>query len=405
MFLSENLTQVATGRKNSFFAEDFENNQKLMRDFYRGKSVLVIGGAGTIGAACIREILAFNPARLDIVDINENGLANLARTIRSDRSLVQETNISFNTLDFGSAAMQLLVDLIAPWDTVLNFAAVKHVRSEKNLPCILHMLNVNVCKQAFCFDLIAKAHKQLDYFVISTDKAANPANLMGASKKLLELAVFTNSEKWPSCTTSSARFANVAFSAGSLLESFVDRFRSNVPLACPDKTQRYFISPREAAQICLLGQAAKRDKTVVVPRMNADENLTELSVVAEKFLQSMGFEPIFVTTENEGFGRMKAAVERKQWPVILTPRDTAGEKEFEIFAGSNDKLEEIGYKSIQGVRFNCPSQSKMEPWLQWLDDVVNGKQQPSLESIDAEISKLIPEYVHITGKKLLDDRI
>ena len=197
MFIDERLAQIATGREASFFMPDFSRLHGEIRNHYHRKSILVIGGAGTIGAACVREILQLEPAQLDVVDINENGLARLTRAIRSDRNLARNSKISFNALDFGSPAMEALVREYGPWDAILNFAAVKHVRSEKNFPCALHMLDVNVVKQDQIFETLARSATPLDYFVISTDKAADPSNLMGASKRLLEYFVFGRSLSTP----------------------------------------------------------------------------------------------------------------------------------------------------------------------------------------------------------------
>lgn len=406
MFIDEELAGIATGRKASFFANDFDRLSDNIREHYSGKSVLVIGGAGTIGAACVREILSFKPKRLDIVDINENGLSHLTRAIRSDRRLTSAAKMSFNALDCGSWAMQVLIQELGPWDSVLNFSAVKHVRSEKNLATVLHMLDVNVIKQARVFDMLERAGSAANYFVVSTDKAADPSNLMGASKRLLEYFIFGKSLLSSSARVSSARFANVAFSAGSLLESFVERLQKRVPLGCPEFTQRYFISPREAAYICLIGQVAGMPRTMIVPRMEPDKHSVELKDVAQKFLNYMGFDPVFVTDEAEAYELLQYKADGRSYPVILTPRDTAGEKEFEKFVGADESTREIGLTSLLAVEANVPRPEVAELHLRELDSIVSGYgKSASIKDVHCFVAKCIPRFDHISSVHLLDDRI
>lgn len=406
MFIDESLARIATGREHSFFGEDFDRLSDDIRRHYAGKSVLVIGGAGTIGAACAREILAFRPARLDIVDINENGLSHLTRAIRSDRNLTSAAKMSFNALDCGSWAMECLIRELGPWDSVLNFSAVKHVRSEKNFACVLHMFDVNVIKQARVFEMLAQAGSAADYFVVSTDKAADPSNLMGASKRLLEYLVFGRSLSKPSSRVSSARFANVAFSAGSLLESFVERLQKRVPLGCPDLTQRYFISPKEAAQICLIGQVTGEPRTMIVPRMEPEKHLVELKDVAQQFLDHHELTAVFFHDEAEAYDMLERGNDPSLYPVILTPRDTAGEKEFERFVGGDETTQELKLSSLLAVKADVPNPQTAALFLDALGAIVDGRNKPaSMRDIHDFVSKCVPAFDHISSARLLDDRI
>jgi NAD(P)-dependent dehydrogenase (short-subunit alcohol dehydrogenase family) len=400
MIIDEQLAQIATGRAQSFFAVDLAAHQSAINDFYAGKRVLIIGGAGTIGSACALEILKQEPAKLDIVDINENGLAALTRYIRSN-ALGPDTVISFNALDFvGYPMTQYIVDN-GPWDSVLNFAAVKHVRSEKNVACTLHMLEVNAIKQYEFLQSLNATHDDVNYFVVSTDKAADPANLMGASKRLLEYLVFGTVAEMSGIKLSSARFANVAFSAGSLLESFRQRFEARYPLACPADTRRYFISPQEASHICLLGQVFAPTQSIVVPKMTPSEHLIQLSDVAGAFLQSVGRTPAFVPP-----GSPVPLLQAGEYPVLLSARDTAGEKEAEVFVGSGEWTFEVGLSTVHAIAPFVPNPVTAARCYEELKALTSGASGPvTREGIETVVRRYLENYAQIGGQNNLDDRV
>ena len=378
MFIDEKLASIATGRSESFFAEDFSRLSDEIRRQYAGKSVLVIGGAGTIGASCVREILEFRPERLDVVDINENGLSNLTRAIRSDPKLTSVAKMNFNALDCGSWAMKALIREFGPWDMVLNFSAVKHVRSEKNFATILHMLDVNVIKQVRTYEMLLEAGSADNYFVVSTDKPADPSNLVGARKRLLEWFVFRR---------------------------FLQRLQRGVPLGCPDATQRYFISPREAAHICLIGQVAGLARTMIVPRMEPKEHLVELKDVARRFLDYHGLVPVFVEDEAEAYHLLKTD-RSSRYPVILTPRNTAGEKQYERFVGDQEKALEIGLASLLAVEAEIPTPELTDAGIEKLDAIVSGQDKSaSISDVHDFVTTHVPTFDHIPGTNRLDDRI
>ncbi|MEJ0064051.1 MAG: polysaccharide biosynthesis protein [Caulobacteraceae bacterium] len=310
----------------------------------KGASVLVVGAAGTIGAASVRQLLPFGPRRLELVDIDENGLARLARDIRS-RGEGGGTELGFNALDFAGFPGLALADEAGPFDLVLNFAAVKHVRSEKNRFTLLHMIDVNVVRQRrFAAHLAANALAGR-HFVVSTDKAADPASFMGATKALLEAAVFAASDG--ALRASAARFANVAYSSGSLLESYQQRFAAGQALAAPKDTRRYFISARDGARICLLAQLTCPAGRVAIPKFDASSSAVELAETAAAFLAKHGRRAVFVETAQEAIER--AGRPGPDYPVLLTPRDTAGEKEIEVFRGEGERSEPLDLAALEAV--------------------------------------------------------
>jgi FlaA1/EpsC-like NDP-sugar epimerase len=401
MIIDERQASVATSRAESFFMADLHEQKHAIDALYSGKKVLIIGGAGTIGSACALEALNRNPETLDIVDINENGLAALTRYIRSN-GLGSRTSISFNALDFGGFPMAQFIANNGPWDTVLNFAAVKHVRSEKNVACVLHMLEVNAVKQYEFLQCLSSTHDQVNYFVVSTDKAANPANLMGASKRLLEYLLFGAVTGMPNIKLSSARFANVAFSAGSLLESFRQRYDAGYPLACPVDTRRYFISPKEAAHICLLGQVFAPTQTIVIPRMNPSDHLVQLADVASAFLNTVGCTAVFHPPGVPAPVKWDA----DQYPVLLSERDTIGEKEAEVFVGTGERVFDIGLSTIHAITPFVPDVVTAAQCYAELKALTTGAAgQVTRAAIETLVARNLGNYEQIIGANSLDDRV
>ena len=260
------LGSIATGRSTSRFAADVAVHNDAMCATFSGKRVLVVGGAGSIGAATVRALLPFDPAALHVMDQDENGLAELVRDLRSTGLLSGSLDLRLEPLDYGSGVARRFLAAAGPYDAVLHFAALKHVRSEKDAASILQMLDTNVLKQARLMSWLAEEGDPARYFAVSTDKAANPVNVRGASTRLMEQLLFTDAVvPARSATRTSARFANVAFSAGSLLASWGERIRKRQPVAVPRDTRRYFVTLDEAAEICLLAGSAIPDKHLAVP--------------------------------------------------------------------------------------------------------------------------------------------
>ncbi|MEJ0064583.1 MAG: polysaccharide biosynthesis protein [Caulobacteraceae bacterium] len=369
-------------------------------DQLKGASVLVVGAAGTIGAASVRQLLPFGPRRLELVDIDENGLARLARDIRS-RGLGDGTEIGFNALDFAGWPGLALAAAVGPFDLVLNFAAVKHVRSEKNRFTLLHMIDVNVVRQQrFAAHLAANAlaHR---HFVVSTDKAADPASFMGATKALLEAAVFAASDG--AVRASAARFANVAYSSGSLLESYQQRFAAGQALAAPKDTRRYFISARDGARICLLAQLTCPAGRVTIPKFDASSGAVELAETAAAFLAKHGRLAVFVETAQEAAER--AGRPGPDYPVLLTPRDTAGEKEIEVFRGGGERSEPLGLAALEAVTPRPIDPAALAAALADLAAFVSGVRPAAVADLETTIGRVLPAFRHLSGEARLDDRI
>jgi FlaA1/EpsC-like NDP-sugar epimerase len=379
-------------------AADWTARRGEIADQLGGARVLVVGAAGTIGGASVRQLLPFGLARLELVDIDENGLARLARDIRSHGD---DSAIGFNALDFAGWPGFALARAAGPFDLVLNFAAVKHVRSEKNLFTLLHMIDVNVVRQqCFAAHLASErlAHRQ---FVVSTDKAADPASFMGATKLLLEAAVFAASERGP--RASAARFANVAYSSGSLLESYIQRFAASQALAAPADTRRYFISARDAARICLLAQLSCPAGRIAIPRFDAGSGAVELAETAAAFLKSRGRRAVFVDTPEEAL--IRAGRPGPDYPVLLTPRDTAGEKEIEVFRGAGEGVEPLGLTSLEAVVPAPVDRGALETALAELASFVRGERATTPSEVESVIRGVLPGFRHIAAEARLDDRI
>jgi FlaA1/EpsC-like NDP-sugar epimerase len=397
----------AEGLGPSRFSESLAADWAAMRvavaGAVEGRKVLVVGGAGAIGAATTRQLLELAPARLELIDVDENGLARLARDIRS-RDLAGAAEIGFNALDFGAWPALAFLRAAGPFDLVLNFAAVKHVRSEKTAFTALHMIDVNVVRQRRFARWLADERLAARHFVVSTDKAADPASFMGATKRLLEAAVFAQGQRAGAPHACAARFANVAYSSGSLLESFIQRFAAGQPLAAPKDTRRYFISAREAARICLVAQLACPTRRIAVPKFDSAGEAVELADAAAAFLRRHGREPAFVESveaADEVSRRSNLA-----YPVLLTPRDTAGEKEIEVFKGEGETTEDLGLAALEALAPAPIAADALDAALANLEAMVRGERAaPTLADLEAVIGAVLPGFHHVASDARLDDRI
>lgn len=335
------------GRAESLFKPDLERFKAQLATRIDGRSVLVIGGAGTIGTSFVKAILKFRPARLFVADINENGLTELVRDLRS--SLIYNIPSVFLTypLDFGDAVFEKILRREGPFEIVANFAAHKHVRSEKDHYSIEAMLTNNLFKAKHLLDLLA-AHKPERFFCVSTDKAAKPVNVMGASKKLMEQALLSYASEIPVTT---ARFANVAFSNGSLLASFLERLMKRQPLSAPNDIERYFLSPEESGQLCLLACVLGESGDIFFPKLDASHDLRKFSDIGTALLETLGFQADICASEQEA--REKAALvqsDSKSWPVYYFASDTSGEKSCEEFFTDKETLELERFAAIGVVK-------------------------------------------------------
>ena len=286
----EKLDQAVTRRDRSYFAADIEGQTDHISAKLRGRRVLVVGGGGSIGSATTMLIAKYMPAAIHVVDISENYLAELVRDLRASSAELDRIDFRALPIDYGGPIMERYLGDAAPYDVVLNFAALKHVRSEKDIYSLLQMLDTNIVGHIRFKEWLARNGHGDGYFAVSTDKAANPVSLMGASKRLMEDVVF-DIAAGKARTVTSARFANVAFSNGSLLQGFLHRLRNRQPLAVPRETKRYFVSQREAGELCVLAAFATPTGHIAIPKMDPDSELQYLDKIAERVLDAFGLKP------------------------------------------------------------------------------------------------------------------
>jgi FlaA1/EpsC-like NDP-sugar epimerase len=401
----QQLAALATGRGKSLFQEDLDRCRAQLRAEIEGRRILVIGGAGSIGAATVRTLVQFSPAALHVLDQNENGLAELVRDFRS--TFEQLPDLRTLPMNFGSPIMQRFLQHEEPYDFVLNFAALKHVRSEKDGYSILQMLDTNVVKPVRLLEWLIQRGGVRRYFCVSTDKAANPVNLMGASKRLMEHVIFSDEVlRRRDVKVSSARFANVAFSDGSLLQGWLMRMAKGQPLAAPRETRRYFVSLEEAGQICVLAAFLASDAHLLVPRLDATKDLLLLSDLAVKVLQQFGYAPRLFDDESAARRATKAGESNEYYPLLLTPLDTSGEKPYEEFVGEGECSVEVGMKELAGVPYVAAPPGVLKTFLTWVETRIDSAAIPvRKEEVVSEIQKVLPEFHHMASTKSLDQRL
>lgn len=399
-------------REQSFFSEDLHAATAELSELIRGTRILFIGGAGSIGFQTLRTIAQFGPKALHVVDHNENGLAELVRALRSGTEPLQVDELLTMPIDYGGDAFRLwLKAQPQAYDHVLNFAALKHVRSEKDPYSILAMLDTNVLKLARLSQQLAGQAGLKRLFCVSTDKAANPSSMMGATKRLMEHAMFSPTLDWPAgLAITSARFANVAFSNGSLLQSWGNRLALRQPMACPEGCRRFFVALPESGHLCTLAGMLGENGNIMVPALEPEEHLMLLQDVAGWFLEAQGFTPHYTRDEVEAVNRVEELAAQGQWPVLLTPLNTAGEKPYEEFVGDNESVHETRFASLRRVPYKAPADPQSFPRL--LVDLARvmaseGDRPLTGADLKAAISSVEEAFArtHVVSDKSLDQRI
>ena len=387
-------------RSNELFVDDANNYQSSLNQTVENSRFLVIGGAGSIGQAVVKEIFKRQPKVLHVCDISENNLVELVRDIRSTLGYIDGEFKTF-AIDCGSLEFEIFLNDGAGYDYVFNLSALKHVRSEKDPFTLMRMINVNIFNTV---NTVRQARKLAvkNYFCVSTDKAANPVNMMGASKRIMELFLMRESLTQ---NISMARFANVAFSDGSLLHGFNQRFIKRQPLSAPSDVRRYFVTPKESGMLCLFSGLLANNRDIFFPKINADLELTTFSSIAERFISALGFEPYFCQSEEQARADAENLIRQKKWPCYFFSSDTTGEKAFEEFYTISELLNLDKFKEI-GIIKNEPdfSPDKLDDFWEKIHRMQINKHWSKKSILDAYFD-ILPSFAHQETGKYLDDRM
>jgi FlaA1/EpsC-like NDP-sugar epimerase len=398
--ISDFIKNYVTKRENSFFENDLINNKEKLTKEIKGKSILVIGGAGTIGSSYIKAALRYYPSELIVVDTNENGLTELTRTLRSDSNIIVPESYLTYPMSFNSEVFYKMAKSHGAFDIVANFAAHKHVRSEKDSFSIEAMIKNNVLDAKKLLDYL-KRNKPSHFFCVSTDKAANPVNVMGGSKKMMENVIMSYSKDLKITT---ARFANVAFSNGSLLYGYIERLLQRQPISCPSDVKRFFVSPEESGEICLLTCILGNSGDIYFPKL--DENqLVNFKTITDDFFNYLKKDMKVCKSETEAKEVASKMNDDSPYPVYFFKTDTSGEKLFEEFYTSEDKVNFNLYQSI-GVVTNSlkPSFSEMEVTINEIETLFK-RESYNKEDIIKIMNKILPNFNHIETGKTLDQKM
>ncbi len=388
------------GRKKELFDVDIANHGDKLLDMVKESSFLVIGGAGSIGQAVCKEIFSRQPRTLHVVDISENNLVELVRDIRSSLGYSDGVFATF-ALDIGSLEFDMLIAKEGPYDYVLNLSALKHVRSEKDAYTLMRMIDVNIFNTDKTL-LQAAAFGARKYFCVSTDKAANPVNMMGCSKRIMEQYLMRRSLE---VDVSTARFANVAFSDGSLLHGFRQRIQKRQPISAPNDVRRYFITPRESGELCLMSCLLGENRDIFFPKLNEDLHLITFEEIARRYLHGLGYEPVACESEEEARSLLKSLVREGKWPCYFSPSNTTGEKDFEEFFVEGQVLDMNRFHNL-GVIENEP-EFDVEG-MEWFASEVRAMKASGRwgkADIVALFKAMVPEFLHLETGRYLDSKM
>lgn len=396
-FISDSITM----RQESLFAEDIENNRAELAREIEGKSVCVIGGAGTIGSSFIRAVLPFKPSKLVVIDLNENGLAELTRDLRSTQGMYVPEEYRTYTLNFADPIFARIFREEKGFDIVANFSAHKHVRSEKDKYSVQALIENNDIKAKKFMDLLCE-YPPKHFFCVSTDKAANPVNIMGASKRIMEDMVMAYSAKFKVTT---ARFANVAFSNGSLPDGWLNRVRKKQPLAAPNDVKRYFVSLDESGQICMLACILGKSGEIFFPKLGEDQMLT-FSSICDDYVKAIGCEKVECSTDEQAKRiATEMSYDTDKYPVVYFKSDTTGEKAFEEFYVPGEKIDMVRFAGIGVIE-----ESEHRPMREvetFFNEMETIFADPDFtkEHVVESIKSFIPNFEHEEKGKNLDQKM
>lgn len=388
------------GRSRKLFDNDIKQNEEYLKETVSNASFLVLGGAGTIGQAVVKEIFVRNPKKLHVVDISENNLVELVRDIRSSLGYI-DGDFKTYVLDIGSDEYDAFINSDGNYDYVLNLSALKHVRSEKDPFTLMRMIQVNILNTIKTIDQSIESGVK-KYFCVSTDKAANPVNMMGGSKRIMEMFLMKKSKD---ISISTARFANVAFSDGSLLHGFDQRLKKMQPIAAPSDVKRYFVIPKESGELCLMSTIFGENRDIYFPKLDHELNLISFADIAVKYLKTRGFEPYLCANENEARKKIDELVPQKMWPCVFSTSNTTGEKSFEEFYTQDEVLDLEKHDNIGIVKNDALyNNTQLNLFLSQINNLKSSKKW-NKEQLVRLFHEMIPNFGHIETNKYLDSKM
>ncbi|ELB2052212.1 UDP-N-acetylglucosamine 4,6-dehydratase [Vibrio parahaemolyticus] len=388
------------GRTEALFTQDIESHEAELSRIVSESSFLVLGGAGSIGQAVTKEIFKRNPKKLHVVDISENNMVELVRDIRSSFGYIDGDFQTF-ALDIGSLEYDAFIKADGKFDYVLNLSALKHVRSEKDPYTLMRMIDVNV------FNTDKTIQQSIDagakkYFCVSTDKAANPVNMMGASKRIMEMFLMRKSEQM---AISTARFANVAFSDGSLLHGFNQRIQKRQPIVAPNDIKRYFVTPQESGELCLMSCIFGENRDIFFPKLSEALHLISFADIAVKYLKQLGYEPYLCDSEEEARQLAHTLPEQGKWPCLFTASDTTGEKDFEEFFTDKEELDMSRFENLGIIKNEPLYEQELLTLFENSISEMKGEQAWTKEEIVKLFFTMIPDFGHKETGKYLDSKM
>ncbi len=388
------------GREKELFKKDILNHDTELNEIINSSSFLVIGGAGSIGQSVTKEIFKRNPAKLHVVDISENNMVELVRDLRSSYGYIDGDFQTF-ALDIGSIEYDAFIMADGQYDYVLNLSALKHVRSEKDSFTLMRMIDVNVFNTEKTLEQSIKNGTK-KYFCVSTDKAANPVNMMGASKRIMEMYLMRKSKQ---IKISTARFANVAFSDGSLLHGFNQRIIKKQPIVAPNDIKRYFVTPKESGELCLMSCIFGENRDVFFPKLSENLHLITFADIAIKYLAELGYEAYPCASEEEARDKSEDLIKEKKWPCLFTASDTTGEKDFEEFFTENEILDMQRFENLGVIKNDANfEQDKLENFLEKITEMKLKKVWNKEQIVDL-FHTMIPNFGHKETGKYLDSKM
>lgn len=399
--LEQFISKYVTHRESSMFLDDINRNREALTSKIKGKKVLVIGGAGSIGSSFIKAILPFEPGTLVVVDINENALAELTRDLRSTPGMYVPDDYIPYPMDFASPVFEKMFRERGGFDIVGNFSAHKHVRSEKDIYSVEALIQNNVIHAKGLLDLLAEYPPE-EYFCVSTDKAANPVNIMGASKRIMEDLIFSYSDRFPVKT---ARFANVAFSNGSLPAGCLARLSKLQPISAPSDVRRYFVSPEESGQICMLSCMLGENRAIFFPKL-AEAQMMTFDAIATALIEEHGYRVMKCESDAEAVEKSRdLKCGSLDYPVHYSISDTSGEKPYEEFVTDTETADMERFSSLGVITGKqIPDQTKMMSLIDKLSLAFENNETTKAQIVQL-IGEYLPNFQHIETGRSLDSKM